>query len=155
MSLDDPPSLRAECAFGQRAKAVRVLVFGGRSLNQRDKVYYTLDDYHAKTPITLLIHGSCRSGFENGAPVWSADELAEQWAKDNAIPYLGIPAIWYPNGPKKLDRSAGPTRNALMITKGRPQAAIGFPGGKGSADMYDKLVAAQIPVLLIPESNSY
>lgn len=130
---------------------MRVLVFGGRTYNRRDKVYYALDDFHAKNPITLLIHGSCRSIFQDGGPVWSADELAEQWAKDNAITYLGMPAIWYPSGSKKLDRSAGPTRNALMIQKGRPQHAIGFPGGKGSADMYDKLVAANIPVLLIPE----
>lgn len=120
---------------------MRVLVFGGREYNDRQKVYDTLDIFHAKTPITLIIHGACESRFDiqAGLSIWSADELAEQWARHTYIPYLGVPAVWYVNG--KLRRSAGPERNALMITKGRPQAGIGFPGGKGSADMAKKLIA--------------
>jgi hypothetical protein len=130
---------------------LRVLVFGGRAYNNREKVYYTLDDYHAKTPITLVIHGSCRSRIDlsTQAIIWSADELAEQWAKDNYIPYLGIPAVWRTKHGGKIDKSAGPTRNALMIAKGKPQAGIGFPGENGTADMASKLKAAGIPTILV------
>lgn len=126
---------------------MRVLVFGGRAYNDRQKVYDTLSDFHAKTPITLVITGACESrlDMDTGEIIWSADELAEQWAKHAYIPYLGIPAVWYVKG--KLRKAAGPERNALMITRGKPQAAIGFPGGKGSADMEAKLRAAGI----IPE----
>lgn len=130
---------------------MRVLVFGGREYNNREKVYYTLDDFHAKTPISLLIHGSCRSRFDvdTGRIIWSTDELAEQWAKDVCVPYLGIPAIWYPKHGGKLDRKAGPVRNSLMIKKGRPQQGIGFPGEKGSSDTARKLKALGIPMILV------
>lgn len=131
---------------------MRVLVTGGREYNDRERVYYTLDDFHARTPITLLVHGSCRSKIdpENGYIIWSADELAEQWAKDNFIPYLGVPAIWYPRGyGGKLDRKAGPVRNSLMLSKGRPEAGIVFPGGSGTKDMHDKLVAAGVSRIVI------
>lgn len=123
---------------------MRVLVFGGREYNKRQNVYDILGEFHDKTPITLLIHGACGSKLdpETGYITWSADELAEQWAKHAYIPYLGVPAVWYVNG--KFRRAAGPERNALMIVKGRPQAGIGFPGGKGSADMASKLEAAGI-----------
>lgn len=133
---------------------MRVLVFGGRAYNDRQKVYDTLDEFHAKTPITLVIHGACESrlDIETGLPIWSADELAEQWAKHTYIPYLGVPAVWYVKG--KLRKAAGPERNALMITKGRPQAGIGFPGGKGSADMAAKLEAAGIVPKIVASSAS-
>lgn len=133
---------------------MRVLVFGGRAYNKRDKVYYTLDDYHAQNPITLVIHGSCRSKLDLSTQeiVWSADELAEQWAKDNFIPYLGIPAVWNPKGyGKKVDRAAGIKRNALMLEKGKPQAGIGFPGGNGSADMAKRIQGAGLPLLLVAD----
>lgn len=133
---------------------MRVLVFGGREYNDREKVYDILGAFHANTPITLIIHGACdsRLDIDTGYIVWSADELAEQWAKHNFVPYLGVPAVWYVNG--KLRRSAGPERNALMITKGRPQAGIGFPGGRGSADMAKKLEAAGIIPQLVLAPNA-
>ena len=133
---------------------MRVLVYGGRTLNDREMVYYTLDDWHAATRITLLITGSCRSKVilksgENEI-IWSADELAEQWAKDNYVPYIGVPAIWYPQGPTgPLDKGAGPKRNTKMLERTKPHAAIEFPGGKGTADMHQKLVAAGIIPLVV------
>lgn len=133
---------------------MRVLVFGGREYNDRQKVNDTLDAFHAKTPITLIIHGACESrlDIQTGFVLWSADDLAEQWARHAYIPYLGVPAVWYVRG--KLRKAAGPERNALMITKGRPQAAIGFPGGKGSADMAKKLEAAGIIAEIVVASSS-
>lgn len=131
---------------------MRVLVTGGREYNDRESVYYTLDDFHAQNPITLLIHGSCRSrlDIETGMIVWSADELAEQWAKDNAVPYLGVPANWYPKGyDGKLDKKAGPVRNSLMLTKGKPEAGIVFPGGRGTQDMHQKMIAAGITRIIV------
>lgn len=134
---------------------MRVLVFGGREYNDRQKVYDTLDVFHAKTPISLIIHGACESrlDIQTGLSIWSADELAEHWAKHRYVPYLGIPAIWYIDG-KFQGKKAGPERNAMMIKKGRPEAGLGFPGGKGSADMAAKLVAAGIIPQLVLASNA-
>lgn len=36
---------------------------------------------------------------------------------------------------KKYDVLAGPVRNTRMLREGRPDVAIGFPGGSGTADM--------------------
>jgi hypothetical protein len=119
-------------------------------------VYDTLDEFHAKTPISLLVHGACESrlDIETGLVVWSADELAEQWAKHAYVPYLGVPAVWYING-KFQGKKAGPQRNTVMLKKGKPEAAIGFPGGKGTANMAEQLIAAGIiPQMVLASSAS-
>lgn len=130
---------------------MRVLVFGGRAYNNREKVHYALDDYHAQTPITLLVHGACESRLDlaTGEVLYSADDLAQEWARYNFVPYLGMPAVWYPKFGGKLNKKAGPARNTLMIQKGKPQMGIGFPGGDGSSDTARKLKAAGIPMILV------
>lgn len=133
---------------------MRVLICGGRAYNDRQRVYDILDAFHAKTPISLMITGACegRLDLKTGETLWGADRLGEQWAQHTYIPYLGIPAVWHVNG--KLRRSAGYERNALLITKGRPQAAIAFPGGRGTANMVERLQAVGIPVDIIVASSA-
>lgn len=110
----------------------RVLVTGGRDLDDYLGVSEVLAATHAAEPITLLIHGSCwGTQTEPGL-----DRMAEDWAKDYGIPFLGVPA--WPrlrlDKNAKPDRSAGPRRNRHML-KMHPQRLIAFPGGRGTADM--------------------
>ncbi len=112
---------------------MRVLVCGGRDYFDKQTVFYTLDELHAKEPISLLIHGACPVGHGG------ADMLAEQWAKDREISYLGDPAKF-----QKQGRSAGPIRNQKMIDAWRPDLVVSFPGGSGTADMVKKALAAGI-----------
>lgn len=87
----------------------------------------------------VLIHGAAQG----------ADELARRWAARNGIPDLPFKADRYPQGFGRLDKSAGPRRNARMIAEGRPDRVIAFPGSKGTADMARQARAAGIEVVEI------
>jgi len=59
-----------------------------------------------------------------------ADAMALQYAIEKNIEHHVFMANWVKHG-----RSAGPIRNQQMITEGKPDIVIAFPGGKGTADM--------------------
>lgn len=64
----------------------RVLVCGGRDYNSVHNVYEVLDRVLLKYGDNMIvIHGSCPTG---------ADYLAEKWAKDREVGYMGFPARW-------------------------------------------------------------
>jgi hypothetical protein len=109
----------------------RVVVTGGRDLDDYLGVSEVLAAAHAMEPITLLVHGSCWG--TQTAP--GLDRMAEDWAKDHGIPYIGVPA--WPrlrlDKDAKPDRSAGPRRNRTML-KMHPTRMLAFPGGRGTAD---------------------
>lgn len=110
---------------------MRVLVCGGRDYADRDAVYSALDKLHAKVHITLIIEGG-----QTGA-----DRLARDWAKLRGIEYETEDADWKRYGP-----AAGPIRNALMLTKHRPEGVVAFPGTKGTPDMCRRAVEAGLKV---------
>lgn len=85
-----------------------VLVSGSREWMRSDEVALveqTLDEIHHKTPIGCLIHGAARG----------VDTVAENWARRNQIPYLGVPAPW-----NELGKAAGMARNDAMINFWQP-----------------------------------
>lgn len=107
----------------------RVWVAGGRDYPNRNLVFATLDAYHALAPITLLIHGACR---DNQMALRGADRWAEEWAIENEIPYMGVPAEF-----TTLGKKAGPIRNAKLATM-KPACLLAFPGGPGTDDAIEK-----------------
>lgn len=102
---------------------VIILVCGGRNFKDVDLVFKTLDRVLVKYPEMIILTGSCESG---------ADKFAEDWAKKNEIPYIGVPARW-----KEYGNTAGPIRNKLMRDKWKPNACIAFSGGSGTKGMVD------------------
>jgi len=110
---------------------MRILVTGGRDFHYKDVVYGALNKVHRKRGISLIIQGGA-SG---------ADHLASDWAKDNAIDTAQYNADWCQYG-----KAAGPIRNQRMIDEGKPNAAVAFPGGSGTADMVRRLNEAGVPV---------
>ena len=112
-------------------EAIRVLVCGGRNFNDRALLDATLNKLNAERPIRVLIHG--------GAP--GADALADEWARSNGVNIMRFPADWYAHG-----RAAGPIRNREMLTIGRPDVVVAFPGGRGTEDMARQAEAAGVPV---------
>jgi hypothetical protein len=72
------------------------------------------------------------------------DALAEEWAIHNELPYIGVPALWSAQG-----KGAGPIRNQLIVDSEliRPDICVAFPGGRGTADMVRRCMAAGISVL--------
>lgn len=116
---------------------IRLLVFGGRAYWNCRFLEKTLDDFHARFPISVLIHGDAGDLDENGRLV-GADKLAGRWARSRGVAELPFPADW------SRGRRGGPERNLRMLREGRPAAAIGFAGGRGSADMASKCREAGI-----------
>lgn len=70
-----------------------------------------------------------------------ADSLAVLFAKGYNLKLHEYPADW-----KRYKGGAGPIRNQQMIDQGKPDRAIGFPGGSGTADMLKRLKLEGIPV---------
>ena len=125
---------------------MRVLVYGGRTYNNRRAVFTYLDFLHDQQyPITFLIHGACHNRRDKVTQrlIWSADLLAQEWALYREIPYTGLPAKWQTGGHGKRE---GMLRNQLMLDKWRPERGIEFPGRTGTADMHDRLTLAGVPI---------
>lgn len=124
---------------------MRVLVCGGRDYHDWSTVCNTLydiadefslwaepDQYGNTLPLGLHII----SGEAKGA-----DSLATDFAVVNWTGYSGYPADWETHG-----KAAGPIRNSLMLSEGRPDLVIAFKGGRGTANMVEQSRKAGIPV---------
>ncbi|MGE8141727.1 DUF2493 domain-containing protein [Novosphingobium sp. NPDC080210] len=111
----------------------RVLVYGGRDFNDADHVGFILDVIRKRYGIAVVIEGE--------AP--GADTLARDWAQLMNIPVEPYFAEWQLFGPR-----AGTIRNARMLREGKPDLAVGFPGGRGTADMTRRLAEARVPTML-------
>lgn len=111
---------------------------GDEVLARRQRVHFALhmDELHLKFgPFTHVIHGDA-SG---------ADSLAKRWALRKGIKQTPYPAAWTVDG--QLDRSAGPRRNQQMLTEGKPQLVVAFPGNSGTADMTERARMAGVKVV--------
>jgi predicted Rossmann-fold nucleotide-binding protein len=113
----------------------RLLVCGGRDFDDRELAFATLDRVLAERGVSLVIHGGARG----------ADALAAEWAAARSIPVQVFKPDW-----RRFGRGAGPVRNQEMIAVGRPTYAVVFPGGSGTADMYKRLVAANVSIHRVP-----
>lgn len=108
----------------------RVVVTGGRDFSDALLVERSLDAILRKHGIAALIEGEARG----------ADRLCAEWAEMRGIAVERYPADW-----QCLGRGAGHIRNQRMIDEGRPDVAVAFPGGRGTADMVSRLERAGIP----------
>ena len=114
---------------------MRLCVCGGRTFGaaqgERLKVYTTLAEIHATTPISVLINGGATG----------ADEVARRWADLNGVECFTFTANWRVYG-----RAAGPTRNGRMLNEGKPDLVVAFKGGRGTADCVRQARAKGIKV---------
>lgn len=107
---------------------MRVLLFGGRTYADGPYVFRVLDTFGPR----VIIEGGARG----------ADNLARAWAQHRGVPVETYRADWDTH-----PRAAGIIRNAEMLRDGRPDYGIGFPGGRGTADMARRIVAAGLPLI--------
>lgn len=110
---------------------MRLLVCGSRKYFDREAVFGALH-YLAETYGWLTI-------IEGGAT--GADRLAREWAVLCYHGVVTIPAEWDLNG-----KAAGLLRNEKMITSGKPDGVVAFPGGPGTADMKRRALAHGLPL---------
>lgn len=123
---------------------MRVLVCGGRDYNDWGRIKAALDELHAKTPITRIIHGAC---CDMEGELRGADHWAEWWAIKNEILYVGFPAKW-----TKWGKPAGMRRNYEMAEVTKPELVVAFPGGAGTAGMVRIAKTMGIPVVEVPKT---
>lgn len=113
---------------------MKVLVFGGREFDDWQMLDDALQNVLHMYGITCIIQGEAKG----------ADFMARVWAKHMGIPFESYPADWKTHG-----RGAGHIRNQQMLDEGKPQYAVAFPGGAGTADMTKRLQGAGVPVWVI------
>jgi hypothetical protein len=115
---------------------MRILVCGGRDFADMNFLFNKLTGFVLERQIPfddiVIIEGGARG----------ADTLARQWAESLGIKFVEYPADWYRHG-----RSAGPIRNKQMLTEGKPDLVIAFPGGKGTHNMIKQAVFAGVPTM--------
>lgn len=109
---------------------LRVLVFGGRDYNADYLVNQTLDTLESRHGPFLVINGGAKG----------ADALAKRWALSKGRPVITMDAAW-----GALGNAAGSIRNGWILDYAHPNYAVGFPGGKGTADMARRLSDRNIP----------
>lgn len=103
---------------------MKVLVTGGRDYDDRVFLEMTLDQIHAATPITHVIHGGA-SG---------ADKLADWWAEDHGVQPVVCRALWNYWDKRGNVKRAGPERNRQMAAL-QPDLVVAFDGGAGTSNM--------------------
>lgn len=110
---------------------MKVLISGGRKYLNAEAIRAHLALLARFAPRdTVIMHGACPTG---------ADALTDRIARELGLLVERYPADW-----KKHGRAAGPIRNQQMIDEGKPDFAIVFPGGRGTADMLERLKKAKI-----------
>ena len=110
---------------------MKLAVCGGRNFSDKARAFDSLTWLHSIRKITTLIHGGCTG----------ADALAGQWAFSKGVFCIVEHAQWSVHG-----HSAGPIRNQKIIDVHRPEMLLAFPGFRGTADMIDRAVRANIIV---------
>lgn len=113
---------------------MRLLVTGGRDYADREAVFEALD---ALRP-AVIMHGRAKG----------ADSLAHCWALERRVEVSAYGAQWAEHG-----KAAGPIRNQRMLDEGKPDMVLAFPGGRGTADMVRRAVAANVLVYRWPEDR--
>ena len=93
--------------------------------------FAAIREYKRKHGIDILIQGGADG----------ADRLCAEWAWDRQVPVATYNANWREHG-----KAAGPMRNQRMIDEGKPDAGVAFPGGRGTADMVQRLERSAVPV---------
>lgn len=111
---------------------MKVLVCGGRDYRDAAHVDRVMQQIDAERSVTTIIHGAARG----------ADQLGEAWGLKHGKALEAYPADWSTYG-----LSAGPRRNQEMLTKGKPDLVVAFPGGRGTADMVRRSRRAGVRVI--------
>lgn len=138
--------------------AIRLLIFGGRDYPHESFVHEEILQATGGIPFenVTIIHGDANRRKRIGADYW-AHTFCENWAQHSisggVLTELRFPAKWEDvsvlgavirtrsNG-EQYNIVAGFTRNQQMLDEGKPTHARGFPGGTGTADMRNRIVAA-------------
>lgn len=99
---------------------MKALVCGGRIFDDTEFMFAELDRLHQEHGFTTVIEGDAKG----------ADRIAGEWAIARGLELKVFAADW-----EDLGKKAGLLRNEQMLSEGRPDLVIAFPGGRGTFHM--------------------
>jgi hypothetical protein len=117
---------------------LKVLVCGGREFNDADFIFSELDRLHAQYCFRMLIEGAARG----------VDRIAGEWASARKIELVEFSADWAKDG-----RHAALIRNDRMLSDGKPDLVVAFPGGRGTWHTCSQAEKLGIPVTRLDYSR--
>lgn len=112
---------------------MKVIIAGGRNVQDLDHVIYALKEYGKIHLITQVVSGMARG----------VDSLAVRWAGWFNIPVMPFPANWDKHG-----RAAGPIRNLEMAEYADELVAVWDGKSRGTKNMIDQMHHKQKPVFI-------
>lgn len=131
---------------------MKVLVCGSRHFKDKE----LMEDVLKQWDISKIIEGGARG----------ADTLAREYAEEHKIERLCFPAQWDLHG-----KSAGPIRNAQMLTEGQPDLVVAFifrPAAddilyglsdsefnRGTKDMINQAKKKGVPVYVVESKEKH
>lgn len=115
-----------------------VLVCGGRTYDNYEKVAEVLDHLNEEQGIDVVVQGGQKG----------ADKLAKEWAYNRSIPCIQENADW-----DRYKGKAGPLRNKKMLQLYKPDIVIAFPGNVGTAHMCSIAEKAGVEVVRIVDGS--
>ena len=111
---------------------MRLLLAGGRHLDDVGMIRRALDRAHALGPAEVLIHG--------GAGVLGV--AAEDWAREHRLHVVRYPANW-----REFGKRAEALRDAFMLADSRPDLVLALPGGGDTRALVVRALAAGLAVI--------
>jgi len=111
---------------------MRLLLAGGRHLDDVGMIRRALDRAHALGPAEVLIHG--------GAGVLGV--TAEDWAREQRLHVVRYPANW-----REFGKRAEGLRDAFMLADSRPDLVLALPGGGDTRALVVRALAAGLAVI--------
>lgn len=120
--------------------AKRILICGGRDFDDWKLFTQAIEKhvgiFRGPNPDITIIQGGAKG----------ADFLAKVYAK-----FVGFSQVEYPADWNTYRKAAGMIRNKQMLSEGKPNLVIAFPGGAGTANMVSLAKAANVPVVQVKE----
>lgn len=110
--------------------SVRLIIAGGRYYKKRPGDIGRLDAVAKELGVKKVLTGGATG----------ADQMGKDWALSRDLEHEEYPAQWGAHG-----RSAGPIRNEKMASLA--DAVVLFPGGPGTASMFEKATVAGLLIL--------
>jgi len=110
---------------------MRLLVTGGRHLDDVALIHRALIRVHTQSPLSVLIHGG--HAFLGAA--------VEEWGRDMRLHVLRYPANWWEFG-----RRAEGIRNDFMLSDSRPDLVLALPGGNDTRALALAALGRGLPV---------
>lgn len=115
---------------------IKVLITGSRKWSNKRTISDAINFYTNNTDNPIcIIQGEC--------PYGGADKLAKDYALEQCIPVISVPADW-----NKYGNRAGPIRNKFMVDYFRPNIVLAFPLGDSRGTIHCMKYAAQNNILV-------